>query len=119
MSDKDILQDTSRYQEILNTIVGSKIYYMFQEEVHKVIQDIQLGNKIALDETLQFLWWEYVGNSENNEELLNKETSISDLWFNVDYRLDKEKLVRPSFIEADTFEEFLKFLKELKFEKNG
>lgn len=117
MSDKDILQDTSRYQEILNTVVGSKVYYMFQEEVYKALKDpnnIELGNKIALDETLQFLLWEYVGETLLNESNLN--VSTISIWRDIEFRLDKEGFNIPA-IEADTFEEFLEELKEMKLEK--
>lgn len=119
---KEIVQETGNYQEILNTVVGSKVYYMFQEEVHKALKDsnnIELGNKIALDETLQFLWRGYMGNSEKHESYLNREFLISDLWDNVSNRFYRDKLKRPRFIEADTFEEFLEELKEMKLEKNG
>ena len=119
MSDKDILQDTSRYQEILNTVVGSKVYYMFQEEVYKVLKDpknIELGNKIALDETLEFLWLSYLGC----DEALNSTTvNVGGVWDVVCLRLDKLGLKVPNFIEADTFEEFLEELKEMKFEKSS
>ena len=117
---KEIVQETGNYQEILNTVVGSKVYYMFQEEVHKALKDpnnIELGNKIALDETLQFLWWEYIGNSEEHETYLNREFPISDLWSNIFHRFIKEGIQRPIFIKADTFEEFLDELKEMKLEK--
>ena len=119
---KEIVQETGNYQEILNTAVGSKVYYMLQEEVYKALKDpnnIQLGNKIALDETLQFLWWEYMGNSEEHEPYLNREFLISDLWSNVFHRLIKEGIQRPEFIEADTFEEFLGKLKEMKLGKSS
>ena len=117
---REIVQETGNYQEILNTVVGSKVYYMFQEEVYKALKDpnnIQLGNKIALDETLQFLWWEYIGNSEEHETYLNREFPISDLWHSVFHRFIKEGIQRPIFIKADTFEEFLDELKEMKLEK--
>lgn len=119
---RDILQDTSRYQEILNTVVGSKVYYMFQEEVYKALKDpndLQLGNKIALDETLQYLWCEYMGNSEERESYLKREFLISDLWNNVDHKFNLSVLKSPRFIEADTFEEFLEELKEMKLEKSS
>ena len=119
---KEIVQETENYQEILNTVVGSKVYYMFQEEVYKALKDpnnIQLGNKIALDETLQFLWWEYVGNSEEYETYLNREFPISDLWSNIFHRLIKEGIQRPELIEVDTFEEFLDELKKMKLEKSS
>lgn len=119
---KEIVQETGNYQEILNTVVGSKVYYMFQEEVHRALKDpnnIELGNKIALDETLQFLWWEYVGNSDEYETYLNREFPISNLWRNIFYRLIKEGIQRPELIEVDTFEEFLDELKEMKLEKSS
>lgn len=119
---KEIVQETGNYQEILNTVVGSKVYYMFQEEVHKALKDpnnIELGNKIALDETLQFLWWEYVGNSDEYETYLNREFPISNLWRNIFYRLIEEGIQRPELIEADTFEEFLDELKEMKLGKSS
>ena len=123
MSDKDILQDTSRHQEILNTVVGSKVYYMFQEEVYKTLKDpnnIELGNKIALDETLQFLWWEYLGLNKEYEALLGeKERCTYYLWDCVFKRLVNEGLKRPNFITAETFEEFLEELKEMKLGKDG
>lgn len=118
---KEIVQETGNYQEILNTVVGSKVYYMFQEEVHRALKDpnnIELGNKIALDETLQFLWWEYMGNTVDNESYLNRGFLISNLRSNVFYSLIKEGIQRPELIEVDTFEEFLDELKELKFEKS-
>ena len=119
---KEIVQETGNYQEILNTVVGSKVYYMFQEEVHRALKDpnnIELGNKIALDETLQFLWWEYVGNSDEYETYLNREFPISNLWRNIFYRLIEEGIQKPELIEADTFEEFLDELKEMKLEKSS
>ena len=118
MSDKDILQDTSRYQEILNTVVGSKVYYMFQEEVYKALKDpnnIELGNKIALDETLQYLWWEYETNSINDIHIIN---TTKDIWANVTDRIIDEGF-NPPTIEVDTFEEFLEELKEMKLEKSS
>lgn len=120
---KEIVQETGNYQEILNTVVGSKVYYMFQEEVHKALKDtndIELGNKIALDETLQFLWWEHLGLSKEHEALLGEEEGYACyLWDCVFKRLGNEGLKRPNFITSDTFEEFLEELKEMKLEKNG
>ena len=119
---KEIVQETGNYQEILNTVVGSKVYYMFQEEVYKVLKDpnnIELGNKIALDETLQFLWWEYIGNGEEYETYLNMEFTISDLWSSVFHRFIKKGIQRPELIEVDTFEEFLDELKKMKLEKSS
>lgn len=115
---KEIVQETGNYQEILNTVVGSKVYYMFQEEVHKVLvasSNIQLGNKIALDETLQYLWWEYETNSINDVHIIN---TTKDVWNTVMDRIRDEGF-NPPTIEADTFEEFLEELKEMKLEKSS
>lgn len=118
---KEIVQKTGNYQEILNTVVGSKVYYMFQEEIHKALKDlndIELGNKIALDETLQFLWWEHLGLSKEHEALLGEEEGYTGyLWDCVFKRLGNEGLKRPIFITTKTFEEFLDELKEMKLEK--
>lgn len=116
---REIVQKTGNYQEILNTVVGSKVYYMFQEEVYKVLKDhynIELGNKIALDETLQYLWANYSKGNRNNIYLTK--TSFYAL-MQVTNRLENGGLKRPDMIEADTFEEFLEELKEMKLEKSS
>lgn len=116
---KEIVQETGNYQEILNTVVGSKVYYMFQEEVYKALKDpnnIELGNKIALDETLQFLWVPYLGCDVSSNITIADMTAV---WGVVCLRLDKLGLKVPNFIEADTFEEFLDKLKEMKLEKSS
>ena len=114
---KEIVQKTGNYQEILNTVVGSKVYYMFQEEVYKALQDpynIELGNKIALDEALQYLWANYSKGNRNDKHLAK--TSFYVL-AKVTNRLEDEGIERPDMIEADTFEEFLDELKEMKLGK--
>lgn len=115
---KEIVQETGKYQEILNTVVGSEVYYMFQEEVYKALKDpndIGLGNKIALDETLQYLWCEYGTNHINDIHIIN---TTKDVWDTVTDRIRDEGF-NPPTIEADTFEEFLDELKEMKLEKSS
>lgn len=116
----NILQETCEYQEIINTVVGSKVYYLFQVEIIDSLIDpsrINDANRIALDEALQFLWGSYQGDFrliELSSKILDK--GISSIWDNVIAKFIKEGLTIPSFIWCGKdFKEFLKILKEKRF----
>lgn len=108
---KDLTEDTTiEHSEVLNTLVGSKVFYVFQEELSRGLKaPQQLINKLALNITLACLWKEYW-----NRENWSIDYGIYEALCQCKGYSELAKEYDLSWIYAKTFEEFISILKERK-----